>query len=69
MPTPATVSSGDARIDRRTTVPAALTELGIVYGDLGTSPGRSEHVLVNSYQVVCHIRARVSLLPYPAFLT
>ena len=38
MPTPATLTSGDARIDRRTTVSAALTALGIVYGDLGTSP-------------------------------
>lgn len=38
MPTPATVPSGAARVDRRTTVPAALTALGIVYGDLGTSP-------------------------------
>jgi KUP system potassium uptake protein len=38
MPTPATVSSGNARIDRPTTVSAALIALGIVYGDLGTSP-------------------------------
>ena len=38
MTTPATVSSGDAGINRRTTVSAALTALGIVYGDLGTSP-------------------------------
>jgi KUP system potassium uptake protein len=38
MPTLAIAPSLNSRIDRRTTMAAALTALGIVYGDLGTSP-------------------------------
>ena len=38
MTTPVTLTSGDAGINRRATVSAALTALGIVYGDLGRSP-------------------------------
>lgn len=38
MPDFATVPTDGSRFDRRTTAPAALTALGIVYGDLGTSP-------------------------------
>ena len=38
MPTLAGLPSSNSRIDRRTTTIGALTALGIVYGDLGTSP-------------------------------
>jgi len=38
MPDFATVPTDGSRFDRRTTATAALTALGIVYGDLGTSP-------------------------------
>jgi KUP system potassium uptake protein len=38
MLTLATAPSLNSRIDRRKTMTGALTALGIVYGDLGTSP-------------------------------
>jgi len=45
MPNVATRPSDDSKIDRRTTIPAALTALGIVYGDLGTSPLYTLHTI------------------------
>jgi KUP system potassium uptake protein len=45
MPPPATVSPGEARVDRPTTLSAALTALGIVFGDLGTSPLYTLHTI------------------------